>query len=249
MADTGGADARLVAALAAVQRAPGAAARAEVLAALAGARVYVAVTSRSAVEHALGDARKAEPVLLTLVGSAGGRAVPLFLDLAAAVAFRPGARPVPTDGPEACRAALDDGAVTVLLDPPGAALALTAGELRELASGRVPVPGAALSARRTTEQLAAPDEVDAALLAAVAEALQGEPVLAARLLDGPDGPVLGLVPARPLDPAGLAALAGRVLPRVGRPDLALAVVPVEGPGAAVPLRTGWRTRLGRRRPG
>lgn len=246
MADTGGADARLVAALAALQRAPGAAARAEVLAALAGARVYVPVTSRSEVSEVTGGATAAEPVLLTLVGSAGGRAVPLFLDLAAAVAFRPGARPVPTDGPEACRAALDDGAVTVLLDPPGTAVALTAGELRELASGRVPVPGAALSARRTTERLTAPDDVDEALLVVVGDALRGEPVAAARLLQGPDGPVLGLVPAQPLDAAGLAELAGRVLPRVGRPDLALAVVPVEGPGTPVPLRVGWWARLRRR---
>jgi hypothetical protein len=57
-----------------------------------------------------------------------------------------------------------------------------------------------------------------------------------------------VVPQNPLDAAGLAALAARVLPRLAGHDLALAVVPVDGPGVEVPLRGGggarawWRSR-------
>jgi hypothetical protein len=237
----GDADPRLAAALAALRPTPSPAARAEVLAALAGARVYVPVVERRTALPEGGTAP--EVVLLTLVGSAGGRALPLFLDAGGAVAFRPGARPVPMQGPQACAAAVEDDAVAVLLDPAGAALALTGGDLRELAAGRVPVAGADLSATRTAEPLAAPDAVDDALLQAAGRALRGEPVRAARLLAGPDGPVLGIVPTGRLDAAALTALAGRVLPRVGRADLAVTAVPPEGPGLPVPLRRGWRDRL------
>ena len=251
--DTGGADPRLAAALARLTATPGTAARAEVLAALVGARVFAPVTARSTAEHVeehtgLRAESSAEMVLLSLVGSAGGRAVPLFVDAAGAVGFRAGARPVPLPGPDACAAALQDGAAAVLLDPPGAALALTGPELQELALGRVPVAGAPLSTARTTAPLTAPSDADPDLLARVADALQGEPVQAARLLQGPDGPVLGVVPQAPLDAAALAALAARVLPSVGVADLALAVVAPGGPGLAVPLRQApgrrswWRLR-------
>ena len=251
--DTGGADPRLAAALARLTATPGTAARAEVLAALVGARVFAPVTARSTAEHVeehtgLRAESSAEMVLLSLVGSAGGRAVPLFVDAAGAVSFRAGARPVPLPGPDACAAALQDGAAGVLLDPPGAALALTGPELHELALGRVPVAGAPLSTARTTAPLTAPSDADPDLLARVADALQGEPVQAARLLQGPDGPVLGVVPQAPLDAAALAALAARVLPSVGVADLALAVVAPGGPGLAVPLRQApgrrswWRLR-------
>lgn len=251
MSDTGGPDPRLAAALGVLGARPGPAARAEVLAALAGARVFAAVTATSTAEHVeegtgLRAESSAEMVLLSLVGSAGGRAVPLFLDAAGAVALRPGARPVPLPGPEACAAALQDGAVAVLLDPPGAALALTGTELQELARGRVPVPGAPLSAARTTTALTPPGSVDPDLVARAAKALRGEPVRAARLLQDDDGPVLGVVPQVSLDAAALAALAARVLPRTGDADLALAVVPADGPGLPVPVE---RAPAGRRRWG
>ena len=248
MGDTGAADPRLAAALAAPGvRRPGAA-RAEVLAALAGARVFAAITAIGTAEHVdagtgLRAESTAEMALLTLVGSAGGRAVPLFLDAVSAVGFRPGARPVPLRGPEACRAALEDGAVAVLLDPPGTALPVTGAELRELAGGRVPVAGAALSSRLTDEPLSRPADVGTDLLVRLADALRSEPVRAARVLQGPDGLVVGVVPDGALGPAALTALASRVLPRVGEPALAVAVVPPAGPGVRVPLR---RRRWGRR---
>jgi hypothetical protein len=254
MGDTGTADRRLAAALTAPGvRRPGTA-RAEVLAALAGARVFAAVTAISTAEHVDGATglraeSTAEMALLTLVGSAGGRAVPLFLDAGSAVGFRPGARPVPLQGRDACRAALEDGAVGVLLDPPGAALPVTDGELHELANGRVPVAGAALSSQVTADRLSSPAEVGTGLLARLADALRTEPVRAARVLQGPDGLVVGLVPEGELGPAALAALASRVLPWVGDPALAVAVVPPSGPGVPVPLRPQrWgRQRWGRRR--
>lgn len=250
MSDTGGADPRLAAALDALAAQPGTAARAEVLAALVGARVFAPVTATSTAEHVepgtgLRAESSAEMVLLSLVGSAGGRAVPLFVDAAGAVAFRPGARPVPLPGPEACAAALQDGAVAVLLDPPGAALTLTGTDLQELALGRVPVAGAALSTARTSSPLTAAGAADPDLLARLARALQGEPVHAARLLEGPDGPVLGVVPRTPLGATGLAALAARVLPRVGVADLALAAVPPDGPGLPVRIEDPPARRRGR----
>lgn len=256
MSDTGSADPRLAAALTAYAAAGTGPARAEALAAVAGARLFAAVTATSTAEHvAAGTGLRAESsaemALLTLVGSAGGRAVPLFLDAGGAVAFRPGARPVPLPGPEACAAALEDGAVAVLVDPPGAALVITGADLRELAGGRVPVAGAPLSSARTAQALTAPAEVDETLLGALADALRDEPVRAARLLTGPDGPVLGVVLGvvadAPLAAGQLAALAARVLPRTGVPDLALAAVAPDGPGLPVPLRrrARWGLRRGR----
>ena len=250
MSDTGSADPRLAAALLAYAADRSPAARAEALAAVAGARVFAAVTATSTAEHVedgtgLRAESTAEMALLTLVGSAGGRAVPLFLDAGAAVAFRPGARPVPLPGPDACAAALEDGAVAVLVDPPGVALVVTGADLRELAGGRVPVAGAPLSTARTATALTTPADVDAALLQVLARALEDEPVRAARLLAGPDGPVLGVV--ADVTPAQLAALASRVLPRAGVADLALAGVAADGPGVPVPLRgrRRWRLRPGR----
>ena len=132
--DGGKPDPRLAAALLDWSRQPGGPARAEVLAALVGARVFVAITATSTAEHVeaatgLRAESSAELALLSLIGSAGGRAVPLFLDAAGAVAFRAGARPVPLPARAACGAALQDGAVAVLVDPPGAALVLTGAEL------------------------------------------------------------------------------------------------------------------------
>lgn len=249
MAEDGSADVRLAAALTVHTAAPTVVTHAEVLAALAGARVFVAITASSTAEHVeagsgLRAESSAEMALLSLVGSAGGRAVPLFLDAGDAVAFRTGARPVPLPAPEACGAALDDGAVAVLLDPPGAALAVTGADLAELAGGRVAIAGTGLSSRRAAVGLAAPDTEHPRLTAALGRALRREPVAGARLLQGPDGLVLGVVAA--LDAAGLAALAARVLPQVRSAlplgGLDVAVVPAEGPGTPVPLRRGLLRR-------
>lgn len=242
--DTGEPDAQLAAALRAWRTDPTPGARAEALAALVTARVFAAITATSTAEHVepgtgLRAESSAEMALLTLVGSAGGRAVPLFLDAGGAVGFRPGARPVALPASDACTAALQDGAVAVLVDPPGAALVVSGAELGELAAGRVPIARTALSSHRTTAALVTPVDVDPALVAAVTEALHPEPVRAARLLQGPDGLVLGLVPTQDLGAAELAALAARVLPRLAgslpAAGLDVAVVGPEGPGLALAL--------------
>ena len=269
VSDTGAADPRLAAALGTHAAAPGPASRAEVLAALAGARVFAAITATSTSEHldagtGLRAESSAELSLLTLVGSAGGLAVPLFLDAGAAVCFRDGARPVPLPGPDACGAALDAGAVAVLLDPPGAPLAVSGAELTELAAGRVPIAGTTLSTRRTSSVLEPPTEVDPALVRVLGEALgevlQDEArdevgldgsVRAARLLEGPEGLVLVLVGN--LSPPVLAGLAARLLPRVRAVlpsgGLDLAVSPDPGPGVDVPFERGRRGRGSRFRRG
>lgn len=238
--DTGLAEPHVAAALAAHTGAPGPRTRAAALAALATARVFAAVTARSTAEHVdpgtgLRAESTAEMSLVTLAGTTG-RAVPVFLDVPSLLATHDGARPVRLSLQEACTAALDDGAVALLVDPPGAALVLGRDELVELAAGRVPVPGSTLSSRTTAQALTTPEQPDPGLLDQLRRALAGERVQA-RLLDGPDGPVLGVV--GPMTPPELAALAGRLSSRLDRP-LDLAVVPRDGPGTRVRRRRWWR---------
>lgn len=252
--DDGRPDLRLAVALRAWATTPSPTARAEVLAALSGARVFLALAARAtgtevSATTGLAHERGAQMALLSVVSASGARALPAFSDGHAVQRWRTEARPVPLPGPQACATALDDDAA-LLLDPPGA-FAVTRDELAALAAGRVPVPGTRLSTRRTTTALTAPGSpADPRLVAALAAALAPEAVTAARLLQGPDGPVLGVVPADGPDAAALAALAARVAERLGPrlPDggLDLAVVPPEGPGQAVPLPRRRRRRLGRR---
>lgn len=244
MTDTGEADPRLAAALAAYDDSP--AARAETLAALSGARVFVAVTATSTAEHreagtGLRAESSAEMALVSLVASDGDRAVPAFADTAALRRWRLDVRPVAVTPAYLAQAALDDAAEAVLLDPGGAGVVLRRDDLAALAAGYVPVPGAPLAARRTTAGLTAPAmSPHPELVAALAVAVRPEKLRAARLLDGPGGPVLGIAPRVQLDPAGLASLAQRVRGRLGpalpAAGLDLAVVPLSGPGHPVPTR-------------
>ena len=243
MTDTGLADPALQAALGEWTAARTPATRARVLALLATTRVFAAVTPRSTAEHVdpgtgLRAESTAEMALVTLAGSTG-RGVPVFLDVPSVTGFVQGARPVRLTVAEACRAALDDGAVAVLVDPPGAAFTISGPELTELAAGRTPVPGApALSARTAAAALTHPADPDPQLLDALATALRGEKVRA-RLLDGLDGPVLGVVGVR--SPAELAALAARLAPRLPRP-LDLTTVEPDGPGVPISRRRFRRSR-------
>lgn len=249
-ADDGAPDARLAAALAADDGTP--ARRGEVWAALVDARVFLALSARALgheVSRATGlvQESQADMALLSIAATSGARALPAFTDGHAVQRWRAEARPVRVSGPQACATVLEDGADALLLDPTGVALAVTGADLVELAAGRVPVPGAALSSRRG----ALPDAAleDPELVAALALALAGErTVRAARLLSGDAGPVLGLVLAGSLGPAELAGLADRIRTTLGPSlpgeGLDLAVVPADGPGTPVPVR---RRRFGLRR--
>jgi hypothetical protein len=247
--DTGAADPRLAAALSAYDGSLPA--RAELLAAAAGARLFVAITATATAEetvHGLRAESSAEMALVSLVASDGARALPAFADTASLRRWRLDVRPVPVDATYLCRAALDDGATAVVLDPGGVAAVLREPDLRALAAGYVPVAGADLAVRRTSEQLTAPRRApDGRWVAALAEALRDEPVREARLLDGPAGPVLGVVPRGPLDAPALAALAQRLVQRLGpalpAEGLDLAVVAAGGPG--YPVRRRRLTRRGR----
>ncbi|MCA1712996.1 MAG: SseB family protein [Actinobacteria bacterium] len=238
MSDDGSADPRLAAALAAFDGST--AARAEVLAALSGARVFVAITATSTAEHVaegtgLRADSSADMALVSLVASDGERALPAFADAADLKRWRLDVRPVPVTAAYLCRAALDDGAIAVVLGP----VTLDERELAALADGYVPVPGAPLAARRTTAELTDPVEPPAPeLLAQLHRALAPERLKGARLLAGPHGPVLGVVPKEPLDGAALAALAARVAARLGptAQRLDLAAVPPKGPGRKITRR-------------
>jgi hypothetical protein len=230
--DTGEADPRLAAALAGGDRA-------EVLAALVDARVFAAVT-------ATGGSAGAAMAVVLMEAPDGTRALPAFLDVPALLRWRPDARPVPLTGPAACQAALEEQAHAVVLDPAGAAL--TIAELDHLARGWVPVPGSSLASRRGEMALQAPAvPPPAGLVAALRAALRTEDLRSARLLDGHTGPVLGVTARQLLRPEELAALADRLVRRLGDQlppaGLDLTQVPARGPGHDV-LRTR-RLRRGR----
>jgi hypothetical protein len=136
--DDGAADPRLAAALASYDGS--APTRADVLATLAEARVFVAITATSTAEettsHGLRAESSAEMALISLVASDGERAVPAFLDTAALAGWRSDVRPVPVPVPALARAALDDGAVALLVDPAGARFVVRRAELTAMASSR-----------------------------------------------------------------------------------------------------------------
>lgn len=224
-------------ALAAVRQAGS---RAEVLAVLGEARVFAAVTATATATHVTDAGLRADStaeMAVLLLEVDGRRALPVFRDVAAVTGWHPGARPVRLLGAQACRAALDEGAEALVLDPGPAAFVVEPAELRTLAGGWVPVPGSGLATRRADVALTAPEDVPPGLVDALARALAPEGLRAARLLTGPEGLVLGVAPRRPLDPPQLAALAQRVLDRLGESlpaeGLDLAQVAERGPGVPV----------------
>jgi hypothetical protein len=245
-ADHGDADPRLAEALA---QPPSPVSRAEVLAALAGARVFAGISAVATAEEpaaatGLRAESAAEMAVLLLEAPDGSRALPVFPDLGALRRFRLGARPVPLTGPQACAAARDEGATALLVDPGGAAVVLDAIELAALADGWVPITGTGLASRRSDSELVAATAGEP-MIRALRAALAGEPLRSARILSGPDGLVLGVAPHEPLDAPGLAALASRVLTRLGADlpaeGMDLTQVPARGPGQEV-LQRGWRGR-------
>lgn len=231
--------------------------RARLLAALLDAPVFAAISATAIGEElsatGLRHESGAELAVLLLEAPDGSRALPVFSDLDQLRHWRLDARPVPLTGSQASAAAGDQGASQLILDPAGGAIVLDAPEIAALAAGAVPVTGTTLTARTATmTPTRAPVGADPRLVAALREALAGEDLVAARLLAGPDGLVLGVAPRTPGDvlvqPAALAALAQRVLARLGPalpPEgLDLMQVPARGPGLALIRPRRWALRRG-----
>lgn len=247
MADRGEPDQRLAAAL--TQDLQAAAGRAGVLAALLQARVFAGITATATgLERAPASGLRAESgaelAVVLLAAQDGSRALPVFSGLLALRSWRADARPVPLTGGQACAAANERGAEAVVLDPGSSAFALVPAEVQALAAGWVPVPGSSLASRRTTQRWVRATDASESLLVALRDAVAPEWLRAARLLDGPDGPVLGVTPRSALPPAALAALADRIRHRLGADlpagGLDLAVVPRDGAG--IDLLVGGRFR-------
>src|SRR3954447_8556029 len=172
--DSGEADPRLARSLRSYDGS--AASQANVLAALADARIFVAITAtatgvETAAETGLRAESSAEMALVSILNAAGERAVPAFADTASLKRWRLDVRPVPVAGPYLARAALDDGATAVLLDPAAAAVVIGSADLQALAAGYLPVPGSALSTRVTAGALTGPaTPPDPELISALAAA-------------------------------------------------------------------------------
>ena len=236
--DDGAADPRLLAAIESGSHP-------RVLAALADARVFAAIAATSTAEHVTETGLRAEStaeMAVLLLEAGDERALPVFTSLGAMKRWRLDARPVPLTGPQACQAALDEGASAVVLD---SVVTVQGPELHSLATGWVPVAGADLASRHEDTELRHPAvPVPAGLEAALKAALAGERLTAARLIEGPDGLVLGVAPREALDAGALVALAHRVMGRLGDalpPEgLDLAQVPPRGPGLPLVTRRTWR---------
>ena len=116
-----------------------------VVTALLTARVLVPVVAvLDEVEidpDGLAHDKSADMAVVTVRAPSGRLALPAFSSVAALMAWNSSARPVPVAGVLAARAAYDEGADTLLLDPAGPARVVIDGPLlRALAEARAPLP-------------------------------------------------------------------------------------------------------------
>lgn len=120
--------------------------RPEALAALLQARVFAAVAAAATQERVTAEGLRADSqaeLAVLLLEVDGERALPVFSSTDALRRWRLDARPVPLSGADAVRAALDEGAVALLLDPgTERPLVVEDEELAALAEGWLPLPGA-----------------------------------------------------------------------------------------------------------
>lgn len=147
--------------------AAGAATLGDVVAALAGTRVLVPVLAElelaGQVEH---DGhthtvdKEASAGIVALRAPDGRTALPVFTSMAAMTAWRPDARPVPSDVPRAALSAVQEGWEVVVVDPGGPVTAL------------LPRPAVwALAQQEPWRPAVGPDGVDPDVVAAVRRAL------------------------------------------------------------------------------
>lgn len=197
--DAGEADAALVAALAAYAVDPGQAPA--VAFALSRARLLVpvvAVLAEAEVVDGVAREKATDMALVTILGPAGQRALPVFTSLASLSAWRRDARPVPVEAARAALSAAAEGAEALVVDPGGPVPFAVAGPLlRVLAEGGVEPPLWA----------------DLAAEVALSSALSRVPALRGVRLEpapGADARVVLLVDDG-ADPAAVASLAAPVL--------------------------------------
>ncbi len=136
--DTGEADPVVLSALAAFES--GQAGAAAVDGVLAGSRVLVpvlaVVTESDAGADGLRRDKTGDVAMVTVTGRDGRRGLPVFTSVAALQEWNAEARPVPVEVARAARAALDDGAEALLVDPsPRPRFVVTGERLEMLAAG------------------------------------------------------------------------------------------------------------------
>lgn len=216
--DDGSADPRLAAALAAYAADRTPEAEAEVLSALASARLLVpivAVLGEAEVVDGLAREKSSDMAVPTIQAPDGRRGLPAFTSLAALARWRADARPAPVPTRQAVEAAWQEGAEALLIDLAGPVFyELSGPAMRLLGQGRA--PGDALTDPEVTDALRA-------LLAAEPAVLRAH-LLPGRAADADADAVLALVPD----------------PETGREILAPAIQRLAGALAADPL---LRTRL------
>ena len=119
--DEGAGDPGLLRALAAYG--DGSGSDADVLAAVAGARLIVPMTALPTETEVGPDGlvrdKKVEMALPVMIGTDGRRALPTFTCLAALAAWDPAARPVPVPAQRAATGALQEDCAFLVLDPAG----------------------------------------------------------------------------------------------------------------------------------
>jgi len=117
--DDGSADARYLAALAALREGRGD--EKAVVASLATARVFIPIVAQLAeeaeTEHGLHADKQADMALVTLKAADGRTALPAFTSAAALAAWHPEARPVAVYAARAALSAVAEGAELLVLDP------------------------------------------------------------------------------------------------------------------------------------
>ena len=203
--DDGTADPAVAAALAALARGSGSVVG--VVDALHGTRVLVPVLAELEVEdvvvhggHAHTVDKEASAGIVALQAPDGRTALPVFTSVATMTAWRPDARPVPSDVARAALSAVTEGWEVLVVDPGGPTTVL------------LPRPAVwALAQQQPWEPAVGPEGVDPDVRAAIVAAVQ--PVRGVVAVDAVPGTraevavVVDLVPG--LDRAGLdAALAG-----------------------------------------
>lgn len=219
-------------------RTPGPRTRARLHAALAAATVYVPII---ATATALGEQggltveKETEMSLVTLVGTGGRTALPVFSDLDEMTAWRRDVRPVAVSVREACASALAEGHDTVVLDVAGARWVLTDAEISAHAQGYLPVAGDDRVSTRTLPgglELTALEPVPAPLVAvepALRQVLSSAPLvaaawlLAARVEGAVEAvPLLGLALTRDAEASELEQLGSVLAPALGN-DVAASI--------------------------